>query len=542
MIMTVKKRRVYGAVASMMLAASILGACSDKESGSDNGPSANVDNVNETGMPIVKEKIEVDGFAAKFFASQDWDNLMLWQEYEKMTNIHMNWTTVHTEALAEKRNLLLAAGDYPEVFFASAFSKTDLVKYGEQGVFLALDQYIDKYAPNFKALLEKYPSVKQGVTMADGKIYGFPTIYDPAFESLRVGMPWINQAWLDKLGLKSPETTDELYEVLKAFKEQDPNGNGIQDEQGWGTGYGIKYLMDSLKGSFGLNKQGTMNPNLDFKEGTEEFRFVPTTDEYKQLLQYVNKLYTEGLINKDVFTVEPQVFAAEASKGNFGMISDVDPKELLKLDGYVGAQVLEGPNGDRLYTAMSNGLGNLGMFVLTDKAENPEAMVRWIDHFYGEEGTKMFFMGYEGITYEEDAEGNFKYLDTITNNPDGKNMDQAISDYLTWPGGYYPGIVTQKFFQGAEAKENSVKNAAQVRPYALKDEDIISGLNFTLEESEEVSAILTDINTYIDESIAGFITGKTSFEKWDDYKKTIEKMGLENYMEIAQGAYDRTKE
>lgn len=540
--MTVKKKRVYGAVASMMLAVSILGACSDKESGNEKGPSSNVDNVNETGMPIVKENIEVDGLAAKFFASQDWDKLMLWQEYEKLSNIHINWQTVQVEALAEKKNLLLAAGDYPEIFFASAFTKTDLIKYGEQGVFLALNDYIDQYAPNFKAILEKYPSVKQGVTMADGKIYGFPTFYDPEFESLTIGMPWINQVWLDKLGLKSPETTDELYEVLKAFKEQDPNGNGKQDEQGWGTGYGIKYLMDSLKGSFGLNKQGTMNPNLDFKEGTEEFRFVPTTDEYKELLQYVNKLYSEGLINKDVFTVEPQVFAAEASKGNFGMISDIDPKELLKLDGYVGAQVLEGPNGDRQYTAMSNGLGNLGMFVITDKAENPEAMVRWIDHLYGDEGAKMFFMGFEGVTYEEDAEGNFKYLETITNNPDGKNMDQAISDYLTWPGGYYPGIVTQKFFQGAEAKENSVKNAEQVIPYTLNDEDIIPGLNFTVAESEQVSAITTDINTYIDESTAGFITGKTSFDKWDDYKKTIEKMGIKDYMEIAQEAYDRTKE
>lgn len=541
-MMTVKKRRVYGAVASMMLAASILGACSDKESGNEKGPSSNVDNVNETGMPIVKENIEVDGFAAKFFASQDWDKLMLWEEFEKQSNIHINWTTVQTEALAEKKNLLLAAGDYPELFFASAFSKTDLIKYGEQGVFLALDDYIDKYAPNFKAILDKYPSVKQGVTMANGKIYGFPTIYDPEFASLRVGAPWINQVWLDKLGLKSPESTDELFEVLKAFKEQDPNGNGKADEQGWGTGYGINQLIGFLRGTFGLNKQGTMNANFDFKDGTEEFRFVPTTDEYKQMLEFLNKLYTEGLINKDIFTVEPQVFAAEATKGNFGMLSEVDPKELFKLDGYVGAQVLEGPNGDRQFTAMSNGLGNLGMFVLTDKAKNPEAMVRWIDHLYGDEGTKMFFMGFEGVTYEEDAEGNFKYLETITNNPDGKNMDQAISDYLTWPGGYYPGIVTQKFFQGAEAKENSVKNAEQVEPFGLKDEDILPGLNYTVEESEQVSAIATDINTFIDESIAGFVTGKTSFDKWDDYVKTIEKMGLEDYLELAQGAYERIKE
>jgi len=535
-----KKKRVYGIVTSLMLAASLLGACSDDKA-TGGVKSDNIDNLNATDMPITKEKIEVDGFAAKFFASQDWNQLMLWEEYEKMSNIHINWTTVQTEVLADKKNLLLASGNYPEIFFASAFSKTDLIKYGQQGVFLPLNEYIDQYAPNFKKLLEEYPSVEQGVTMADGNIYGFPTIYDPKFSSLRVGAPWINQEWLDHLGLPSPETTDDLYKVLKAFKENDPNGNGLQDEQGWGTGYGVNQIINYLRGSFGLNKQGTMNLNLDFKEGTEEFRFVPTTDEYKQLLEYLNKLYKEGLINKDVFTTEPQKFAAEAAKGTFGILSEVDPKELFKLDGYTGAQVLEGPNGDRQYTAMSNGLGNLGMFVVTDKAKNPEAMVRWIDHLYGDEGAKMFFMGFEGVTYEENEDGTIQYIDNITNNPDGKNLDQAISDYLTWPGGYYPGIVTQKYFQGAEAKENSLNNAKQVMPYALKDEDIIPGLNFTVEENDRVSAVLTDIQTYVNEMTASFITGKESFDKWNDYKNTIEKMGLQDYMEVAQGAYDRSK-
>ncbi|MFF3099698.1 extracellular solute-binding protein [Viridibacillus arvi] len=534
-----KKRYFAGIVTSLLLTSSILGACSSDEG--TTGKSENIDNVNKTGMPIAKEKIEVDGFGAKFFASQDWNKLMLWDEYAKKSNIEVNWKTVQVEALAEKRNLMLAAGDYPELFFASAFPKTDLVKYGQQGVFLPLNDYIDEYAPNFKKIMEEYPSVKQGVTMADGNIYGFPTIYDPKFESLRAGTPWINQDWLDKLNLKAPETTDELYKVLKAFKENDPNGNGKADEQAWGGGYGILEFINYLRGTYGLNKQGSMNINLDFKEGTEEFRFVPSTDEYKELLTFLNKLYTEGLINKDVFTTEPQTFSAEASKGNYGMLNEVDPKELLKLDGYVGVPVLEGPTGERAYNSVSNGLGNLGMFVLTDKAKNPEALVRWIDYLYGDEGTKMFFMGFEGVTYEEDKDGNFKFLPEITDNPDGKNMDQAISEFLTWPGGYYPGIVKQKFFQGAEGKENTIKNAEQVRPYRIKDEDILPGLNYTLEESDKVSAVMTDIQTYIDEMAAGFITGKQDFSKWDDYKKTLDKMGLQDYLKTAQGAYDRTK-
>jgi putative aldouronate transport system substrate-binding protein len=535
-----KKRNFSGVAASLLLTASILGACSEDEGAVKK--SDNAGNVKATGMPIVEENIQVDGFAAKFFASQDWNKLMLWEEYEKLTNVEVNWKTTQIEGLVEKRNLMLASGDYPELFFASAFPKTDLIKYGQQGVFLPLNDYIDEYAPNFKKILEDYPSVKEGVTMADGNIYGFPTFYDPNFEALRGMTPWIKQDWLEKLGLKEPETPEELYEVLKAFKEQDPNGNGKADELGWGGGYGIVEFVDYLRGTYGLNKQGSMNKNLDFKEGTEEFRFVPATDEYKELLTFLNKLYTEGLINKDVFTTQPQEFSAEASKGNFGLLNEVDPAELLKLDGYVGVPVLEGPTGERAYNTVSNGLGNLGMFVLTDKAKNPEAMVRWMDYFYGEEGSKMFFMGFEDVTYEEDKDGNFKYLDTITDNPNGLNMDQAISEYLTWPGGYYPGMVRQKFFQGAEGKENSAVNAEKVRPYRIKDDNILPGLNYTLDETDKVSAIMTDVQTYIDEMTAGFITGKQDFSKWDDYKETLEKMGLQEYLEVAQGAYDRSKE
>ena len=525
--------------ASLLLAAGILGACSKDEGGEEKV--GETSNLNATGMPIVEEKIKVKGFAAKFFASQDWNNLMLWDEYAKMSNIEVDWDTVQIEGLTEKRNLMLAAGDYPELFFASAFAKTDLIKYGQQGVFLPLNDYIDEYAPNFKQILEENPSVKQGVTMADGNIYGFPTIYDPDFKALRAMTPWMKQEWLDNLGLKAPETTDELYEVLKAFKEQDPNGNGENDEEGWGGGYGIAQLINSLRGAYGLNKQGSMNLNLDFIEGTEDFRYVPATDEYKQLLEFLNKLYTEGLINQDVFTTQQNEFAAEASKGNFGMLSSIDPQELFKLEGYVGIPVLEGPNGEKSYNTVSNGLGNLGMFVLTDKTENPEAMVRWIDHIYGDEGTKMFFMGFEGVTYEEDAEGNFKYLDTITDNPDGLNMDQAISEYLTWPGGYYPGIVKQQFFQGAEAKENSTINAENASKHRISDDDILPGLNYTLEENDKISAITTDMQTYVDEMTAAFITGKTSFDKWEEYKKTLEQMGLETYVEISQTAYERMK-
>jgi putative aldouronate transport system substrate-binding protein len=500
----------------------------------------NTESISKTGMPIVKEKIELNGFAAKFFSSQDWEKLMLWQEYEKMTNIHINWETVSTDALAEKRNLMLASGEYPDLLFAAALPKTDLIKYGQQGVFLPLNDLIDKYAPNLKKIMEENPLVKQGITMADGNIYGFPTYYDPNFKGLSMGTPWIQSEWLKKLGLEEPKTWDELYTVLKKFKEGDPNGNGKVDEIPVGSAYGINPIMNWLKGSVGLNNHGTSNGHIDLNPKTEKLRFQPTSEEYKQLLTYVNKLYTEGLIDKEVFSTDSEKFNVVAQEGIMGVLPDIDPKVWLNLDGYVGTPVIEGPNGDRINTAIGSPLGNVGMFVLTDKNKNPEATVRWIDHFYSDEGTKMFFMGFEGVTYTE-KDGEFQYTDEITKNPDGLNLDQAISKYLTWPGGYYPGVVKEKYFQGAEGSDGSLANAEKAEPLTLKQSDIWPNFNFTVDESSELATLSTDINTYVTEMTAGFITGKTSMKEWDNYVKTLEKMNLDRYMEIYEAAYKRYK-
>ncbi|WP_045517024.1 extracellular solute-binding protein [Neobacillus niacini] len=536
-----KGKKYLTSVITGALAVSILlSGCKDKEAATE-ASKENKDNLNKTNMPIVKEKIELDAFAARFLTPENWEELMLWKEYEKMTNIHVNWETVSTEAVAEKRNLMLASGDYPDLLFASAVPKSDLLKYGQQGAFLPLNDLIDKYAPNLKKIMDEYPIVKQGITMADGNIYGFPAFFDPNFKGLHIGTPWIQKDWLNKLGLEEPKTWDELYEVLKKFKEDDPNGNGQADEIPLGASYSIDQIISFLKGSVGLNNHGTSNGNIDLDPKGDKLRFQPTSKEYKQLLTYVNKLYTEGLIDKNVFTPDSSKFNAVAAKGVYGVLPEIDPKTLLNLDGYVGMPVIEGPNGDRLNTAIGSPLGSAGMFVITDKNKNPEASVRWIDHFYSEEGIKMFFMGFEGVTYTE-KNGEFEYTDEITKNPDGLNLDQAISKYLTWPGGYYPGVVKEKYFQGAEGSAASLENAEKAEPLTLKQDEIWPNFNFTVDESSELSALSTDINTFVTEMTANFITGKKSFDEWDNYVKTLEKMGLERFMEINEAAYKRYKD
>lgn len=524
-----------------LVSVALLAGCSSGKSGDAGGgkaKDADEAQVNQTGFPIVNENITVKGFAAKFFANADWNNIRLWKDYEQKTNIRVQWETVHTETLKEKRNLLLAGNDYPEMFYASAFSRSDLLKYGKQGAFIPLNDLIDKYAPNFKAVMEKYPIIAKGITMPDGNIYGLPTIYDPEFKSVLYGTPWVKQEWLDKLGLKQPETLDDFYAMLKAFKEKDPNGNGQKDEIAWGA-VGTAGIVNYLRGSFGLNNHGTSNINVDTDPETGKIRFIPTDERYKELLQFVNKLYKDGLLEQDIVSVKSTEVDAKGMQGLLGVSDSVDPVAIYNQKGYVGLSVLKGPYGDRQYNAYGSPLGNIGMFVLTDKAKHPEAMMRWMDYFYSDEGIKLFFMGWKDETYTEDANGNVDYTDEIKNNPKGLNLDQAVGQYLIWPGGYYPGFVKQKFFKGAEGLPTSVENAKKAEPYVLPQDQVWPPFNFTQEEQSELTTIQTDIETYVNEMRDKFITGNESFDNWDEYVAALKKMGVDRYVAIYQSASER---
>lgn len=515
-----------------IMVSSLLTGCggeSDKKSEADK-PAAK-SNLTESGMPIVNEPITIKIFAGKRFASQNLNDIMLWNEYKKMTNVNVVWEDINRDQLVEKRNIVLASGEYPDAFYGSRFSSTDLLKYGQQGVFIKLNDLIDKHAPNLKRLLDQNPEIRKAITLPDGNIYGVPTLTDPSFKAMRSGtFMWYKKEWLDKLGLSEPKTTDELYNFLKQVKEKDPNAIPI-------GGTNIGQYIPLIEGAWGLGNRGASSPNVDMDPKTEALRFIPAATEYKEMLQYFNKLYSEGLMEKDTFSANADQFIANGMQGKYASLPGYNPEAVLKQKGYVSGPALKGPNGDQLFANVGSLTGSLGNFVITKNNKNPEATLRWVDHLYSDEGAKMFFMGFENVTYKKTADGQFEYVDDIKSNPKGLTQDQAVAQYLTWPGGGYPGILKQQFFKGAEGMPASIEAVNKVESQFPKE--VWPAFTFTAEEADKMSALKTDIETYVKEMQAKFITGNVPFSDWDKYTATLKKMGLDDYMKIYKAAYDR---
>ena len=541
----------------VIISIAVLAACSSSNDGNNendetlnnaneenNGDNGAVDNLNATGMPIVDEPIDLQIFAGKAATTaDDWNDVLLLNEYEEMTNVNIDWEQAPADGLDEKRNLALASNSLPDVFYAANVPVSDIQKYGDQGTFIPLEDLIEEYAPNVAQVLDENPDIRKGLTFPDGHIYSIPTIYSPDFESLLIGAKgWVNKEFLDELDMENPETTDEFYEYLKAIKEQDVNGDGENNEIPLGSVAEMSRIIHWISGAFGVQNKGQLHTLIDEDPDTGDMRFYPISDPYKEMLKYLNKLYEEELIEQNIYSIEVEQHLANASENLYGAVQFYNPIELYGKEvgeKFIPGNALEGPDGIKSYTGVTSPLRSLGNFLITKENEHPEATLRWIDYFWSDEGSKMFFMGIEDVTYEETEDGP-ELLDEITDNPDGLTLTEALAKYIINPGGNHPVMVTSDYFTGSENAAQDIEAAEQIEPYLI--DEIWPAFTYESDENSRVNVIETDLGKYVSEMQAAFITGEKDFSEWDDYVKTVEKMDLDEYMEIQEAALERYRE
>src|SRR5699024_8683245 len=152
--------------------------------------------------------------------------------------------------------------------------------------------------------------------MPDGNIYSYSQYTDSDPIQINPKL-YMNSTWLKNIDREMPTTTDELYEIIKAFKEEDPNGNGKTDEIPFSAS-SLGLILNTFNGFWGLRNRRTDHGNVDMNEKTGELRFIPTDPNYKEMLEFINKLYTEGLIDEEIFTMDPAQLVAKGDQDLVG--------------------------------------------------------------------------------------------------------------------------------------------------------------------------------------------------------------------------------
>ena len=547
-----KLKKLASLAMTGVLCVSMLAACGGSSSsaavsGSAASGSASAEgtgNVTPVGeYPIVNEPITFKIMGRKDAGAPDWSELEIFKRLTEITNINFEFEVSEAGTWTEQKNIALVGGEYGDIILRDdANAITDEETYGPQGVFIDLTNLIDQYAPNIKAMMDANPDVKAAMTSMDGKIYGLPYVFHTATVQGHAG--FFSEEWMKNVGIdKVPETTDELYDMLVAFKEQDANGNGDPSDEIPFTCVGLTTtIRDLLIPAFTGLPDG-LSFNLD-DEG--KVVYAPATEEYKEFLKYANKLYSEGLLDPEFSTQTAQQWQAKVKADQCGIYSGspttLDPSttaQQLSLPPLTSATNDEKVVKQPLYMYP-------GRAFITDKCSDPVAAIRLLDMFYATEenavegfcGTTLF-AGYEGEhwQYTDDTKTAYEWIEPITGFGD---INQTVSVTSELPG-YLNFTATPSGNPLMEMKCVQVKEMQE--PYYNTKNAYPSNARFTAEESERGNVIENDLYTQVALMTTKFIVGEVDIEAgWEDYLASLEQIGLSELIEIKEAALARWNE
>lgn len=580
-----KKKKMLALLMSCIMTAGVLGGCgadNAKEGSSSAAASATTATIegssaegtensmfNEPGMlPIVKEPITLTVFAPANTEGSWEDNAQV-KELEEATGIHLEWQTcASSDNVQEKLSTMFASGEMPDIILTGVssgnrYDKATEQALGEQGLVLSLNDYLDTVSVGYKQAFEEIDGLKEYITTPDGNIYSLPNIDGSLHVQYNMKL-WINTQWLDNLGLDMPTTTEEFYEVMKAFKEKDANGNGDPNDEiplstvtsGAGTQLD-GFLMNPFQLTSETNKLYVDNGKVTF---------APAQEGYKEGLKYLNQLYAEGLLNPESFTQDKnnQVNVNEAGDecviGAFlaqrpGYACDLSTEPYSKKwEQYQSLAPLAGPDGQCVASWNPYVMFQSGMTFISSSCTNPEAAFRLLDYISTQ--TYRSSLGIEGVHYELldagttelglDGETKALYIYKRTN---ADTTNQSLGQLVA--------LVRTPEFLAAEATNpnpyaEDVKplNGRQVVMYKASLEhqkvqqsldSVMPDLYMSQADSSEMSLIKTNVMDTQKEYMVQFITGAKNIDsEWDSYLKALDNVGLARYLELLQKAYDES--
>lgn len=462
------------------------------------------------------------------------DDMIIPKEAAKYTNVTLKGTASSMDSdSTQSFNLMIASKELPDLVGGK---RQDIIKYGQEGAFIPLNDLIDEYAPDIKKLLDENPDVKAAITAEDGNIYQIPFMFaDVVSEAY-----FIRQDWLDKLGLEIPDTVDELHDVLKAFVEQDPNGNGVKDEVGYFTRTSVsdRNKLIGLLALFGVNDYWHTN-----KEGKVEIGLY--TDAYKDAIKLTSQWYAEGLIDPEIFTRGGNARDILFPENNGGMIHDWIPSTTgynksvaSQVEGFhlVGMLPPKDVNGDRWEVASRAKIDGAG-WAISSTNKYPEASMKYMNFWFTETGRRLKTYGIEGVTYNM-VDGKPVYTDDIL------NSDKAINVQIMEMG----GMIEDMAYLHDASYENFAMDEEGQKTMKLYAETGVSNavypqlpaLSFTNEENDLIQSKYPACRTYMLEQLQKWtFDGSMIDSQFDGYMQTLRDMGMDEIVAAYQAAYDR---
>ena len=603
-------RPIYWSRALIMLAAFLLFACGKGKTEEETEGFVDKGVTTPAGQyPIVKEGTEpitLEIFSQSYdqrvdgpFTIDETNGFLQW--LQKKTGVSLNFTTVNAENITERVNVMMATGDVPDIMLGG-LSGSEMQYYGENGLLRSFTPYIEKYGSIINEVFEAKPVTRPMISDLEGNIFALPRITE-CYHCFRGPKAFYFKPWLDDLGLEVPQTTEEFYEMLKAFKTQDPNGNGQVDEiplTGSNTGWDSSNIFEFLAGSFLYTTQAGSGPGLTLNG--DKVVASNASPEYRELLRYLNRLYSEGLITDLTFTMSTSDYRRTVDGSNPPVVgvalsqypgvftnwapspNTPDPETGLPVkhrgyESFYPLSPLEGPKGIRYANAYNPYVGVGFTSVMSTKNPYPALTFRLLETIMLPEATVRAHLGIggeagaEGVDYYIAPEGTKTLTDEdalwVRYNPDDPypeppkegdpipiptnnpmpnrwntvdiNGDEKFG-FISKVGRLPPKEGIDPDRAGYEEILQSSSNQ-NYEPYNAPASLMLPPLIIPTELTDELEDLNSGISEYIGQESVKFVRGEKSAEDdWETYLEDLDGLGLPRYLEIYQQLYDEQKD
>lgn len=346
----------------------------------------------------VEEPYEFSVFRSTWTDLNDETDLVI-NQLNKKLNIKIKVLTAPYETWIEKYNILVTSGQVPDLSITTGPGTMNFNAWTQQGIYLDITDLYPKYCPDITKL------IKNDIIEAhkiNGKLYGVPkpSLSDSTFT--------IRADWLKNLNLQMPKTLDELYNVLKAFRDNDPDGNKKDDTFGLHSEDTLNTIQ-IIFGAFGCGVTPIVAENW-IPDGTGKLTSAIMAPGMKDAIKYITKLYRDKILDQEWMMTKSQAYVDKVQKGKVGlmstsfqaMISDTeakikvnDPKvELAILDGVTG------PNGKYEHPYQK---GFYMVSSISSKSKNPQKILEFLNYMMTQEGDDLIRYGVEGTTYKKEG-------------------------------------------------------------------------------------------------------------------------------------------
>ena len=493
-----------------------------------------IPNFNPEGYPIVDDPITLNVMwcIADSLDLMPFEELQIIQELEATTGINLEAEIVKAADFTTKLNLLFTAGEYPDIIICSQGS-VDYEEYGvNQKILIPMDELMEKYLPAYNERAASSPvDPSLALRASDGQLYTIPFVKSSGGQ-LSGNQFFLNYDWLDAVGMEKPATIDDLTEVLRAFKTKDPNGNGKADEIPMSLYSGV---IDDVLHLFGLPASGS---NYMWINDDKKVEFIPTTDAYRECLEWLHELYKEELLDVEVFSQDKSTFNAKLNAlqvGAFpayrlnssGFETTIDVCDLWYTEETKYGWSLPVSSNDSAYITVTN--------------KYPEASMRLFNYML-EWGTQEdFYLGPQGHPedgWDYNAEGlidDYNYRTGDAKNVDSVRFSNSALCFVP------PHLLAEKFVLGASVLERlDYQDEFTANDNIIKYSwHYLNLVKYDSETKEKISLIRADMGSAITEYRTNFIREGVTDDSWAAYCKLFKDMNVDYILQVYQDAIDQ---